>query len=62
MGNIIRMGNDLPKFVEIIKLSKPCYRIMMANFTGTIIVDSLDVGLAVFDFLNPITAVFIHVF
>jgi len=56
------MGNDLPKFVEIIKLSKPCYRIMMANFTGTIIVDSLDVGLAVFDFLNPITAVFIHVF
>jgi cation transport ATPase len=33
----------------------------MTNFAGTLIVDSVGVGLAAFGFLNPLLAAFIHV-
>ena len=33
----------------------------MANFTGTLVVDGIGVGLAAFGFLNPPLAAFIHV-
>src|ERR1700732_1774096 len=44
-------------------LSTPrrCHRTIMQNFVGTLIVDSIGVGLAAFGFLNPLLAAFIHV-
>jgi cation transport ATPase len=33
----------------------------MQNFVGTLVVDSIGVGLAAFGFLDPLLAAFIHV-
>jgi cation transport ATPase len=33
----------------------------MQNFAGTLIVDSIGVGMAAFGLLNPLLAAFIHV-
>ena len=33
----------------------------MQNFVGTLVVDSIGVGLAAFGFLNPLLAAFFHV-
>ena len=60
-ANIMLLGNDLLKFVETLKIARRCHRIIMANFTGTLLVDGLGVGLAAFGFLNPLLAAFIHV-
>jgi hypothetical protein len=35
--------------------------IIMQNFVGTLVVDSVGVGMAAFGFLNPLLAAFIHV-
>jgi Cd2+/Zn2+-exporting ATPase/Cu+-exporting ATPase len=60
-ANIMLLGNDLLKFVETLKIARRCHRIIMANFTGTLLVDGVGVGLAAFGFLNPLLAAFIHV-
>jgi heavy metal translocating P-type ATPase len=60
-ANIMLLGNDLLKFVETLKIARRCHSIIMANFTGTLLVDGLGVGLAAFGFLNPLLAAFIHV-
>jgi len=38
-----------------------CRRTIMQNFWGTLIVDSIGVGMAAVGFLNPLLAAFIHV-
>jgi cation transport ATPase len=60
-AQIMLLGNDLVKFVETLKIAGRCRRIIMANFTGTLLVDGIGVGLAAFGFLNPLLAAFIHV-
>jgi P-type E1-E2 ATPase len=60
-AQIMLLGNDLLKFVETLKIAKRCHRIIIANFTGTLVVDGVGVGLAAFGFLNPLLAAFIHV-
>lgn len=60
-AQIMLLGNDLVKFVETLKIARRCRRIIMANFTGTLLVDGAGVGLAAFGFLNPLLAAFIHV-
>jgi heavy metal translocating P-type ATPase len=60
-AQIMLIGNDLVKFVETLKIARRCHRIIMANFTGTLLVDGVGVGLAAFGFLNPLLAAFIHV-
>ena len=60
-ANIVLIGNDLLKFVETLKIARRRRRIIMTNFAGTLIVDSIGVGLAAFGFLNPLLAAFIHV-
>jgi len=55
------LGNDLLKFVETLKIARQCHRIIMTNFTGTLFVDGVGVGLAAFGLLNPLLAAFIHV-
>lgn len=60
-ASIVLLGNDLLKFVETLKVARRCRRIIMTNFTGTLLVDGIGVGLAAFGLLNPLLAAFIHV-
>jgi P-type Cu+ transporter len=60
-ADVMLLGNDLTALVDTLKLARRCYRIIMANFVGTLAIDGLGVGLAAFGFLNPLLAAFIHV-
>jgi heavy metal translocating P-type ATPase len=60
-AQVMLLGNDLLKLVETLKIARRCHRIIMANFTGTLVVDGIGVALAAFGFLNPLFAAFIHV-
>jgi len=60
-ANVLLLGNDLLKVVEVIKIARWCNRIIMFNFAGTLVVDAVGVGLAAFGFLNPVLAALIHV-
>ncbi len=60
-ADVILIGSDLSKFVEALLIARRCRGVIMQNFAGTIIVDSIGVGMAAFGFLNPLLAAFIHV-
>jgi len=60
-ANVLLLGNDLLKVVEVIKIARRCHRIIMTNFVGTLGVDAAGVALAAFGFLNPVLAALIHV-
>jgi len=60
-SDVVLIGSDLTKFVETIRIARRCHRTIMQNFVGTLVVDSIGVGLAAFGFLNPLLAAFIHV-
>jgi heavy metal translocating P-type ATPase len=60
-ANVVLIGNDLSKLVETLSIARRCHRTIMQNFVGTLVVDSIGVGLAAFGFLNPLVAAFIHV-
>ena len=58
---MVLIGNDLEKFVETVRIARRCRAIIFQNFYGTLIVDSIGIGLAAAGFLNPLLAAFIHV-
>jgi heavy metal translocating P-type ATPase len=60
-ADVILIGSDLSKFVETVRVARRCRGIIMQNFVGTLVVDSIGVGMAAFGFLNPLLAAFIHV-
>jgi Cu+-exporting ATPase len=60
-SDIVLIGSDLTKFAETVRIARRCHRTIMQNFVGTLVVDSIGVGLAAFGFLNPLLAAFIHV-
>jgi heavy metal translocating P-type ATPase len=60
-SDVVLLGNDLLKFVEMLTLARRCRRIIWFNFYGTLLVDSIGVGLAAIGVLNPLLAAFIHV-
>jgi P-type Cu+ transporter len=60
-ADIVLIGNDLMKFVETVRIARNCRRIIFENFYGTLIVDTIGIGLAAAGFLNPLLAAFIHV-
>jgi heavy metal translocating P-type ATPase len=60
-ANVLLLGNDLLKVVEVIKIARRCHHIIMTNFAGTLGVDAVGVALAAFGFLNPVLAALIHV-
>jgi heavy metal translocating P-type ATPase len=60
-ADVILIGSDLSKLVETLRLARRCRGIIMQNFVGTLVVDSLGVGMAALGFLNPLLAAFIHV-
>jgi heavy metal translocating P-type ATPase len=60
-ADVILIGSDLSKFVETLRVARRCRGIIMQNFAGTLVVDSIGVGMAAFGLLNPLLAAFIHV-
>jgi heavy metal translocating P-type ATPase len=60
-ANVVLIGSDLSKLVETLQIARRCHRTIMQNFAGTLIVDTIGVGMAAFGFLNPLLAAFIHV-
>jgi P-type Cu+ transporter len=43
-----------------LRIARRCGWVIMQNFAGTLIVDSIGVGMAAFGLLNPLLAAFIH--
>jgi heavy metal translocating P-type ATPase len=60
-ANILLIGNDLSKFAETVAIARRCRGIIYQNFTGTLVVDGIGMGLAAAGILNPLLAAFIHV-
>jgi len=60
-ATVMLLGNDLTALVDTLRLARRCYRIIMANFVGTLAVDGLGIGLAAFGLLNPLLAALVHV-
>lgn len=60
-ADVVLIGSDLSKLVETLRIARRCRRTIMQNFVGTLVVDSIGIGLAAFGFLNPLLAAFIHV-
>ncbi|MGA2356600.1 MAG: cation-translocating P-type ATPase [Terriglobales bacterium] len=60
-ADVILIGSDLSKLVETLRIARRCRSIIMQNFVGTLVVDSIGVGMAACGFLNPLLAAFIHV-
>jgi len=60
-ADVILIGSDLSKLVETLRVARRCRGIIMQNFIGTLVVDSVGVGMAAFGLLNPLLAAFIHV-
>ncbi len=60
-ANVVLIGNDLSRLVTTVRIARHCRSIIMQNFYGTLIVDTIGVGLAAVGLLNPLLAAFIHV-
>jgi len=58
---VLLLGDDLTRLSDLLRIARQCRYIIMTNFTGTIAVDAVGVGLAAFGMLNPILAALIHV-
>ena len=60
-ADVTLMTSDLSRLVEVLTISKRCYRVIMFNFWGTIAVDTAGIALAFAGLLAPIIAALIHV-
>lgn len=60
-ADVTLMTSDLSRLVEVLSISKRCYRVIMFNFWGTILVDLTGIVLAFLGQLSPILAALIHV-
>ena len=52
-ANVVLIGNDLSKFVDTIRIARQCRRIILQNFTGTLIVDAVGIVLAASRLAQP---------
>jgi Cd2+/Zn2+-exporting ATPase/Cu+-exporting ATPase len=60
-ADVTLMTSNLSRLLEVLAISKRCYRVIMFNFWGTILVDTIGIVLAFFGQLAPIVAALIHV-
>jgi P-type E1-E2 ATPase len=60
-ADVTLMTSDLSRLLEVLAISRRCYRVIMFNFWGTISVDTVGILLAFFGLLAPIIAALIHV-
>ena len=60
-ADVTLMTSDLTRLLEVLAISKRCYRVILFNFWGTILVDTAGIVLAFFGQLSPIVAALVHV-
>jgi heavy metal translocating P-type ATPase len=60
-ADVVLIGDDLMKLVETVRLARRTRGIILQNFTGTVLVDTVGIGLAAAGVLTPVTAALIHV-
>jgi cation transport ATPase len=60
-ADVVLIGNDPMKFVETVRIARSCRNVILENFYGAFIVDTVGIGLAAAGYLNPLLAAFIHV-
>jgi P-type Cu+ transporter len=60
-ADVVLLGNDLDRLVETLVLAKRTRGIIWQNFAGTLIVDTIGMGLAAIGVVGPLLAAFIHV-
>ncbi|MGH6740244.1 MAG: heavy metal translocating P-type ATPase [Bradyrhizobium sp.] len=60
-ADVVLLGNDLERFVEALAIAKRTRGIIWQNFAGTLIVDTIGIGLAAVGVLGPVLAAFVHV-
>ncbi len=60
-ADVVLLGNDLARLVETLAVAKKTRGIIWQNFSGTLIVDTIGIGLAAVGVLGPLLAAFIHV-
>jgi Cd2+/Zn2+-exporting ATPase/Cu+-exporting ATPase len=60
-ADVVLIGNNLLKVAETLRIARRCRRIILQNFSGTLLVDGVGMLLAGFGILTPLLAVFIHV-
>lgn len=60
-ADVVLIGNNLVKVAETLNIARSCRRVILQNFYGTLIVDSIGILLASIGFLTPLLAAFIHV-
>lgn len=60
-ADVVLIGNNLEKVAETLRIARRCRGIILQNFYGTLIVDSLGMGLAAVGLLTPLLAAFVHV-
>jgi Cu+-exporting ATPase len=60
-ADVVLIGNDLLRFVDVVKLARRTRNIILANFAGTLAVDAIGMALAALGLLSPLLAAVIHV-
>ena len=60
-ADITLMTSDLSRLLEVLGISRRCYSVIMFNFWGTIVVDTIGIVFAFLGMLAPIIAALIHV-
>jgi len=60
-ADVVLIGNDLLKFVHVVRLARRTHAIILANFVGTLVVDGAGIALAAFGHISPMLAAAIHV-
>lgn len=60
-AGIVLTTDSLSKIVEAIMISRQCFRVIIFNFWGTILVDTAGIALAFFSIISPLVAALIHV-
>jgi P-type E1-E2 ATPase len=60
-ASVLLLGNNLLGCSELLRVARRCRGIILFNFAGTLVVDSLGVLLAALGMLSPLLAAVIHV-
>jgi heavy metal translocating P-type ATPase len=60
-AGVLLLGNHLGDCAQLLNVAIRCKRIILFNFAGTLLVDTLGVGLAAIGILTPLLAAALHV-
>jgi len=60
-AGVLLLGNDLVDCAELLKTARRCRRIILFNFSGTLVVDAVGVVLAAMGVITPLLAAVVHV-